>query len=269
MRKWSLLVVLMLVFGLMGSMAAAEEPDSPVVVVDLPELEDMQPLYAEPSDTAQVLGEYARGTNAWLLGEADGFSHIRLGDGTEGYIPSDKALAMEPFTHLVKPILARQRQHWQDNVNLRIFRLYHHPLYTAPYGAVRPVHGESLTVLGQFGGWMHVRTANGQEGYIPSVELDMTQELKEGAVIGYGNGYLYVAQEDARQLTPLYAEPSEDSALLGEFYNGTQMESLGSLVNPDGTVNWVHVRIGELEGYVPIDCINGFYQKEEFMWSHG
>jgi hypothetical protein len=269
MKKWSMLVVLMLVLGLMGSFAAADEPNYPVVVVDLPQMEDMQPLYAEPNDTAEVLGEYARGTNAWLLDEADGFSLICLGDGTEGYVPSDALIHMEPFTQLAKPILARQRQYWHNHVNLRIFRLYHHPLYTAPYGALRPVEGESLTVLGQFGAWMHVRTANGQEGYIPAVELDMTLALDEDAVIGYGEGTLYAAQEDARQLTLLYAEPSEDSAVLGEYYNGTQMHNLQVLINPDGTATWVHVRIGELEGYVLIDTINSYFQKEEFMWSNG
>ncbi|MDR0930101.1 MAG: hypothetical protein LBM74_10395 [Oscillospiraceae bacterium] len=268
MKKWRLLVVLMLVLGLMGSVAAAEEPDLPVVVVNLPQVEDMQALYAEPNEAAAVLGEYARGTNAWLLGEADGFSHIRLGDGTEGYMPSDKLLDMTPFTQLARPMKARQRQLWQDNINLRVFRLYHYPLYTAPYGALRPVDFESLTVLGLFGAWVHVRTANNQEGYIPGVELDMSIELYD-IQPGTYEGAFYAAQEDARLTTLLYAEPSEDSAVLGEYYNGTQMEALGNIINPDYTVIWAKVRIGELEGYVLIDSTNGYYQKEEFMWSFG
>ncbi|MDR0897080.1 MAG: SH3 domain-containing protein [Oscillospiraceae bacterium] len=269
MRKWGFLVVLMLIVGLMGNIATAEEPDSPVVVVDLPELEDMQPLYAEPSDTSAVLGEYPRGTNAWLLGDTDGFSHIRLGDGTEGYIPSDKALAMEPFTHLVTPELARQRQYWGGfNVNLRIFRLYHHPLYTSPYGAVRPVQGEGLTVLAQFGGWMHLRTANGQEGFIPCVELDIMMAPHENPERG-PVGFYFVCHEDARMRTKLYAQPDESSAVLGEYYNGTQMEGLELVKNPDDTVDWIRVRIGDLEGYVLLDGVSYFRESEVNLWSFG
>jgi hypothetical protein len=40
MKKWRLLGAVMLVLGLMGSIAAAEGPDLPVVVVDLPMMDD-------------------------------------------------------------------------------------------------------------------------------------------------------------------------------------------------------------------------------------
>jgi hypothetical protein len=260
---------MLLVLGLMGSLAAAEEPNYPAMVVNLPQLEDMQPLYAEPNDTAAVLGEYPRGTNAWLLGEADGFSKIRLGDGTEGYLPSDKLLNMEPFTQLVTPVLARQRQYWEGfNVNLRLFRLYEYPLDTAPYATLRPVLREALTVLGQVGGWMHLRTKDGQEGYIPCVELDLTMAPHENPESGPA-GFYYVCQEDARMRMKLHAQPDESSAVLGEFYSGTQMEGLDIVINPDDTADWMRVRIGDLEGYMLLDGTNYYKPSEADLWAFG
>ncbi|MDR0930102.1 MAG: SH3 domain-containing protein [Oscillospiraceae bacterium] len=268
MQKWRLLVVLMLVFGLMGSIAAAEEADMPVVVVDLPLIDDMQPLYAEPNENAAVLGEYPRGTYAWLLGEADGFSRIRLGDGTEGYFPSDKLLDMTPFTGLVKPLLARQRQYWLGRNNLRLFRLYEAPLDTAPHTVIRPVHRQPLTVLGQFGGWFHLRTQDGQEGYIPCVELDLSLDLAERPTDESGYYFLF-AREDMRVLGKLYAEPSEASTVLGEYYNGTQMEYLDTIILPDGNTAWMKTRIGDVVGYVQIDFVNGVYLLADDLWAVG
>ncbi|MDR0930100.1 MAG: hypothetical protein LBM74_10390 [Oscillospiraceae bacterium] len=270
MAKWRLLVVLMLVLGLMGSMATAEEVDLPVVVVDLPQLEDMQPLFAEASESAAVLGEYARGTNAWLLGEEAGFNRIRLGDGTEGYMPSDKILDMTPFTGLVTPALVRQRQFWGNSLNIRLFRLYEYPLEGAPYITLRPVRGQSLTVLEQFGAWMHLRTEDGQEGYIPTVELDVTIALPEDPEIAAPD-CLYVVPEDTRVLTPLYAQPDANSELLGEYYAGTHMERLPYEIDPEDQAawDWMYVRIGELEGYVPENFTNMYYIEEAAMWGNG
>ncbi|MDR0897077.1 MAG: SH3 domain-containing protein [Oscillospiraceae bacterium] len=270
MKKWGLLVVLMLVLGMMEGIAAADAPDSPAVVVNNHNRDDLLALRAEPRSDARRLGEYPNGTTAWLLDEQGDWSHVRLGDGTEGYFLSARLVNMEALTRTVELVLARDREDWNRNYPAAPYRLYAYPLDTAPSTALPTDRAATLTVLEPFGTWYRVRTVEGEEGYVPCNAVEVSTKGYPREILGADTdvtGYGIVNNPDARERLHLRAEPSRESASLGRFLNGTQLEAFEA-IEVDGEY-WYSVRINGQKGYMLSEYINFVYPNEETLWGNG
>jgi hypothetical protein len=269
MRK--VLAAMVIVFGLLWGIAVADGTngtDYPAVVVNNNHLEDLLPLYAQPREDSTKLGEYINGTTAWLLEEQGGWAHVRLGDGTEGYFFREQVTNMEPLTGLVPLERARARG-FAPNVVLTSATLYEYPLPDAPTSEVPMAMRLDIQILRPFGTWYHVRLPDGREGYIPCQYLDVmsSQTLEEAALARGGNvGVLLVVNPNFYDRLHLRAKPSQDSASLGRYFNGTMVEVL-STEQVNG-VYWAHVRVGGKEGYMMHDFLNTIYWKEA-EWANG
>jgi uncharacterized protein YgiM (DUF1202 family) len=269
-RRW---LAVLLVLGLMGGIAGADgtnETDYPAVVVNNHGRDDLLALQAAPRQDAAVLGEYPNGTTAWLLDAQGDFSHVRLGDGTEGYFLSERLVNMAPLTQVVELVLARERRDWIKTWPAAPYRLYAYPLDSAPSTALSTEHGATITVLEPFGTWYRVRTPEGEEGYVPcdAVEVSTTgyawEILGEGAAV---TGFGVVCNPDVRERLHLRAAPSTESASLGRFVNGTQLESFWP-IEVNG-VFWYSVRINGQTGYMLGDYINFVYPNATSLWGEG
>ncbi|MDR0930099.1 MAG: SH3 domain-containing protein [Oscillospiraceae bacterium] len=269
-RRW---LAALLVLGLMGGIAFADGTDYPAVVVNNSHRDDLLPLYTRRSYNAPTLGEHPNGTTAWLLADEGGWSLVRLGDGTEGYFLSERLVNMEGLTGLVPLERARQRGYSSETDDPSALLMYDYPLADAPTSTVPPAQKTNMTILRPFGTWIHVRLADGREGYIPSKDLDcMTSLSLEGLDQMYPHTYVVrigmVANIDPHDRLDLRQEPSIDSASLGRYFNGTQIGVLASNYAGLSKAGWEHVVIDGKVGYVMERYTQSIYLKAP-SWGQG
>ncbi|MDR0897078.1 MAG: SH3 domain-containing protein [Oscillospiraceae bacterium] len=274
MKKWGLLVAALLLLCLMWSVAVADAPDYPAVVVNNNHLGDRLPLYAQPREDARRLGEYINGTTAWLLEDQGEWSLVRLGDGTEGYFLSERLMNMEALTRLVPLNRARQLGLMVGVDDLPVLLLYDYPLADAPTREVPMAMRKTIDILNPFGTWYHVRLEDGREGYIPCQDLDAMSTLtyQQMMQIAPGvDGYSTIINPNSHDRLHLRAKPTKNSASLGRYFNGTQVAVIGFEVI--GDIHWMHVRVDGKEGYMMANdnnvyYINGLYSQTP-EWGNG
>ncbi|MDR0897076.1 MAG: substrate-binding domain-containing protein [Oscillospiraceae bacterium] len=241
----------------------------PTVVLHSAEAPHQTMLRAQPHADAQALGSYPNGTNAALVSREGDWCLLRTGDGIEGYCPAAQVTDMEALTQTVPLTHARYRR-YLDNDLSQPYHLYQYPLPDAPSMALPIVFEESLVVLDVFGGWLRVRTAQGEEGYIPCTMVEacttgFPRELRgENTDV---TSFAMIAYPDPAVSTPLYSAPDAQQPILARYYNGTQLEVLKSDPATAQTRGWLRVRVNGQEGYLQLRSIAYLWADEFSLWN--
>lgn len=206
-------------------------------------------LRGEPSTTAKALGKYENGVTVQILGEKEGFYHVRAYD-KEGYMIKDNLLvdgtpSKEELTKLTAAYVGAR------NLNMRAF-----PDKGAP--ALGKVSKEHVTILGVAGPWLYVELSRTkgtdirqQRGFILMQYVDTIGDYSAEAA---SSAYDYVVgivkgPKEGDRLN-LREKAKKDSDSLGKYFNNTQVKVL----NPDDftkkSVKWMHVEVDGKEGYM-------------------
>ncbi|MDR0930098.1 MAG: SH3 domain-containing protein [Oscillospiraceae bacterium] len=268
MKKWLGLFILLLVLGLMGGIAFAEETGYPVVVVNNRSQNDALPLYAAPSKNAAVLEKCYNGANAWLLDTQGNWCHVLLATGEEGYFQADHLVNMDAFTQLIPLERAKQRGYMPSVKNIPNLPMYDAPTTRSLFVIVPPEMKLTIRILSPVGTWYRVRLDDGREGFIESHQLDVMSSLTayEWDMSGHeGTSASVICNPNSLNRVHLREEPSTDSNSLGRYFNGTQVVVLSRETIDD--VDWLHVRVDGKEGYMMQEFLNHIYTKAE--WSDG
>jgi len=221
---------------LSGDPAVIENIDfaEPTVLVNNPSADEMLALRAEPSPNGKSLGSFANGSCFQWLGEQDGWTQVRQGD-TEGYLPTQSLMRMDPCQQLAVPLYARPLH---NNPSVTRMKLFSFPSESALSQDLDP--SAILRIQKVVGSWYQVET-EGMNGFLPAAGLLTAGLWKDSSQYGIA----IVNNPNQRDRLHLRAEPSRQSQSLGRFFNGTQVEWL------DGELGeWLKVRIGDIAGYM-------------------
>ena len=170
-------------------------------------------LRKEPSLNAQVIKQYPNGTWMTVIGEENGWSHVKV-DGREGYVMSkylsDGAGSTKLYvrTNTGRGLNLRDQPSLQGNI----------------LGSYKT--GTAVSVISRGNGWYKV-SVDGQTGYMSSLYLTGNAS---GGNSGSTSGYHKtgtVKNPGANQVLLLRETASTDARVLGYYRNGTSVQLLG------------------------------------------
>lgn len=239
---WHALVALNLVFAFflfLNNAIAEEEPFLlETAVVSNPNPQDRLNLREQPSKTAASLGKYYNGVVVQVNQNLqNGWVHVTIGNGegiAQGYM-STQYLAFGQDTQTVASAIP-QYQSTSSQWSLRAL-----PNDSGIELPIRYASGTQIDLLGFTDEWWHVRVGD-RTGYIRHNPTAFKQ-LSGCYYDGYRIGIVNNANPSDR--LNLRKQPKAHAASLGKYYNGCVVALLSDKSN-----GWIHVRIGNLEGYM-------------------
>ena len=205
----------------------------PTAVVNNSNTDDTLNLYAGPSETHAILGEYPNGTTAEILGTEGAWSHVRLGDGTEGHMLCEYLFLMENFQ--------TQEINWGRCKQSTPVYIYSYPMEDAP---CKPIEWNVTMHIDEvFGVWYKVVYEN-KPGYVLCQNFEITNNKKFRYDYD-GPQYAVVTNPSQHEQVHLYKKPYAKAESFGRYVNGTQVEVVGSPGE-----GWLQVRVDGKEGYM-------------------
>ncbi len=241
-------------------------------VVSNPSIDETTALRAEPSPRAKVLGKYGNGVTVAILDEEKGYLQVRVGE-TVGYMESEALRRTDDFKNLAR-IQWGRRVGRNDGGPVTLFHL---PEENASHEII--TGDRNYQILDTVGTWYHVRVAghdrywhedDDNEDYIAGVREGYVrvQDLEIAALMSYPSydgtqedvpSVMVVVNPASASRLHLRAEPDVESASLGRYFNGTQVEILEQ---PEADSQWVHVQVDEKQGYMLLE----FLRRVEYSW---
>lgn len=239
---WHALVALNLVFALCLFLnnAAAEEKSflSETAVVSNPNPQDRLNLREQPSETAASLGKYYNGVVVQVNQNLqNGWAYVTVGKGegaAHGYMSTQYLAFGQDAQTIVSAI--PQYETTSSQWSLRAM--------PDDYSVELPIFyasGMEIDLLGFTDEWWHVRVDD-CTGYIrhnPAAFKQLMGHYYDGYRIGIVNN------ANPSDRLNLRKQPKANAASLGKYYNGCVVALLS-----DESDGWIHVRIGNLEGYM-------------------
>lgn len=162
-------------------------------------------LYEEPSDAANTVAKLEVGTTVDVLEMEDGWAHILLYNA-EGFLPLDQLQLIEQDVQYEKIISVQ--------VEIDTIKLYEAPSTEAKSIDVTTWHRYPVTE--QFGAW-YLIDVDGTPLYV-----QVSDFVSFGMNLGETETGIVICKEGQKR-AKLYAEDSEESEVLGEYYTGTQV----------------------------------------------
>lgn len=215
-------------------------------VVNNPDSKDRLHLRQTPASEGKSLGRYYNGTEVAVLEHlSDGWAYVRIGNG-QGYL---EGYMMERYLSFdlgnvfsAKPLVTTT----VNNLNLRS-----NPSKGASSIGLYPL-GVQVEVMGFTAAWYHVKTQDGQTGFMMAEFLSprLDDIFPEEPQVDYVVDYAIVNNPNPQDRLHLREKPGRESNSLGKYYNGVQ-----ALVLEKRSDGWVHVKIGTLEGYMISDYL--------------
>ena len=227
MKKWISCLLLLAILALLPTASLSADTR---YVVSNPNPADRLHLRVSPSEGATSLGKYYNGTELALLEDLGDWLKVRIGGnpgGLEGYMLR-KYIAVGSAAGKVKsamPQYVSVGSAWE---------LLDQPGKQASYRMFG--YGEAFLLMGFTPSWWHVTTLDGRAtGFLPASNAVLQKPFP--AVVN---------NPSASDRLHLRTKPDKSSASLGKYYNGVTV----TVMSYHGDVQWAHVRIGTLEGYM-------------------
>jgi uncharacterized protein YgiM (DUF1202 family) len=224
-------------------------------VVNNANAQELLALFSKPDSGAKSLGKYGNGTTVQVMDTKDGWAHVQLYDA-QGYMPLDSLMFTDKFNGLVHITWGRKHRNRTEPL-----KLYAGPSEKATAEVI--TEDVSMRILDTVGVWYHVLIKD-REGYVPVQDLNVVHsEMPD-----YENDIscFVVANPNSQDRLHLREQPSTKSRSLGRYFNGTQVENIGS-ETLDG---WLHVRVDGQEGYMMLQYLIYIgWGGEGNLWGHG
>lgn len=201
-----------------------EEEEAPVTETAAYSSGDRVRVRALPSTEGDILAHLMFGDPVTVIGEElDGWYHVRLADGTLGYVSGS-------YISFTQPV--RERTAYSSGSNVRV------RAQTSTSSAILAhlAFGESFTALGDAeGDWYRVRLADGTQGYVHADYVSFTKPVLErpGYITGNSVRIRSAGSTNASVLTLM--NRGDALTVLGELQNGWYQVRLA-----DGRTGYVH-----------------------------
>lgn len=226
-------------FLFFNSAIADGEPFAPeIAVVNNPNPQERLNLREQPSEAAASLGKYYNGVAVQVDENLNnGWVHVTIGNGegiAQGYM-STQYLAFGQDVQTVEAAIP-QYQSVSSQWSIRAL-----PSDSDTELPIRYASGAQIELLGFTDEWWHVRVGD-RTGYIrqnPAAFKQVSGYYYDGYRIGIVNN------ANPSDRLNLRKQPKTSAASLGKYYNGCVVALLS-----DESNGWIHVRIGNLEGYM-------------------
>ena len=232
--------------------------EHPTAVVNNSKADDTLNLREGPSEAYTVLGKYPNGTTMEVLGTEGEWSHVRLGDGAEGYMFSGYLSFMEGLQRQ-EITWARRKQYGHEDIVGQPVYVYSHPMEDAPRRLME--QDVSMRIEEAFGIWYKVAYEN-EPGYVLCQYFSVSNNKEpwhdEGA------SYAIVTNPSQHERLHLRREPSTKAESLGRYVNGTQVEIIEFLGG-----DWLRVRVDGKDGYMMEKFLTIIQQGEASLWGNG
>lgn len=193
-------------------------------------------LRALPNKNAACIGQYAYGTSVLVLYLSDGWAYVLAG-GQYGYMMSQYLSYYQP-TPSYDPTPSESTVMYIKTGNSGRLHLRMAPSQSAASLGLY-ANGTQVTVLSRSGAWVYV-SVGGQYGYMMRkfLSASYTPDPTPAPITPVETTIMFVSTGNSGRLH-LRASPSQSSASLGLFSNGTQI----SMVSITG--DWAYVITGD------------------------